>query len=120
MRILITNDDGIYAPGLRELVRALAPLGEITVIAPERQQSATGHGITLHKPLRMAPVQIDAPAAEAFATNGTPADCTILATADGRPPRTWWWPVSTWARTWARRCCTQAPPRPRWRARCRG
>ncbi len=86
MRILITNDDGIYAPGLRELVRALAPLGEVTVIAPERQQSATGHGITLHKPLRMTPVQIDAPAAEAFATNGTPADCTILATADDRPP----------------------------------
>ncbi len=86
MRILITNDDGIFAPGLQELVRALAPVGEITVIAPEREQSATGHGITLHKPLRMTPVQMQAPVAEAFATNGTPADCTILATADGRPP----------------------------------
>lgn len=85
MRILITNDDGIYAPGLLALARALAPLGEVIVIAPERQQSAAGHGITLHKPLRMSPMPIDAPVAEAFATNGTPADCTILAAADGRP-----------------------------------
>ncbi len=86
MRILITNDDGIYAPGLLALIRALAPLGEIIVIAPERQQSAAGHGITLHKPLRMTPVALDAPVAEAYATNGTPADCIILATADDRPP----------------------------------
>ncbi len=85
MRILVTNDDGIHAPGLLELVRVLAPLGELIVIAPERQQSATGHGITLHKPLRMAPVKLGAPVQEAYATNGTPADCTILATADGRP-----------------------------------
>jgi len=84
MRILITNDDGIHAPGLLALARALAPLGEVTVIAPERQQSAAGHGITLHKPLRMTPVEIDAPVTEAFATNGTPADCTILAAADDR------------------------------------
>jgi len=60
-------------------------LGEVTVIAPERQQSAAGHGITLHKPLRMTAVSLDAPVAEAFATNGTPADCTILAAADDRP-----------------------------------
>ena len=85
MRILVTNDDGIHAPGLLELARAMAPLGEVVVIAPERQKSAAGHGITLHKPLRMTPVQLDAPVEEAFATNGTPADCTILATADSRP-----------------------------------
>ncbi|MFP4250795.1 MAG: 5'/3'-nucleotidase SurE [Armatimonadota bacterium] len=85
MRILVTNDDGIHAPGLLALARALAPLGEVIVIAPERQQSAAGHGITLHKPLRMTPVDLDAPVAEAFATNGTPADCTILAAADDRP-----------------------------------
>jgi 5'-nucleotidase len=86
MRILVTNDDGIRAPGLLALARALASLGEITVIAPERQQSATGHGITLHKPLRMEPVEFDADVAGAFATNGTPADCTILSTADDSPP----------------------------------
>ncbi len=86
MRILITNDDGIQAPGLLALARSLAPLGEVIVIAPERQQSATGHGITLHKPLRMEPVNLDAEVLGAWATNGTPADCTILATADDRPP----------------------------------
>ncbi len=85
MRILVTNDDGIYAPGLLELARALAHLGEVVVIAPERQKSAAGHGITLHKPLRMTEVELDAPVAEAWATNGTPADCTILAAADNRP-----------------------------------
>lgn len=85
MRILVTNDDGIHAPGLLALARALAPLGETVVVAPEREQSAAGHGITLHKPLRMTPVEIDAPVAEAYATNGTPADCTILATAGDRP-----------------------------------
>ncbi len=85
MRILVTNDDGIFAPGILELSRALAPLGEVIVIAPERQQSAAGHGITLHKPLRMTAVEIDAPVAEAWATNGTPADCTILAAANDRP-----------------------------------
>ncbi|MFO8082024.1 MAG: 5'/3'-nucleotidase SurE [Armatimonadota bacterium] len=85
MKILVTNDDGVHAPGLLALARALAPLGEVIVIAPERQQSAAGHGITLHKPLRMTPVDLDAPVAEAFATNGTPADCTILAAADDRP-----------------------------------
>jgi 5'-nucleotidase len=85
MRILLTNDDGIHAPGLLALARALGPLGRVMVIAPERQQSAAGHGITLHKPLRMSPVTLDAPVEEAFSTNGTPADCTILATADDRP-----------------------------------
>lgn len=85
MRILVTNDDGIHAPGLLELARALVPLGEVIVIAPEGQRSATGHGITLHKPLRMTQVELDVPVAGAWATNGTPADCTILAAADNRP-----------------------------------
>ena len=85
MRILVTNDDGIHAPGLVHLARAMATLGEVIVIAPERQQSAAGHGSTLHKPLRMSAAEIDAPVAEAWATNGTPADCTVLAAADDRP-----------------------------------
>ncbi len=85
MRILITNDDGIGAPGLLALAREMAELGEVLVVAPERQQSAAGHGITLHKPLRMEPMSLDAPVVEALATNGTPADCVILATANGRP-----------------------------------
>lgn len=85
MRILVTNDDGIQARGLVVLARALAQVGQVTVIAPERQQSAAGHGITLHKPLRLDPVHFDAPVEEALTTNGTPADCVILATAGGRP-----------------------------------
>jgi 5'-nucleotidase len=76
MNILLTNDDGIFAPGLRALAEALRPLANLRVVAPEREQSASGHSITLHKPLRMDPVELDG--MSAFATNGTPADCVIL------------------------------------------
>jgi len=85
MRILVTNDDGINSPGLLALVRRLVEIGEVCVIAPEREQSAAGHGITLHKPLRMNEVRLEAPAARAYATNGTPADCVILAVAGELP-----------------------------------
>ena len=77
MRILVSNDDGIFAEGLHILVRSLSQFAEVIVIAPERQQSASGHGITLHKPLRMEKIPLQ-DAAMAFATNGTPADCVIL------------------------------------------
>ncbi|HEY3396428.1 MAG TPA: 5'/3'-nucleotidase SurE [Armatimonadota bacterium] len=87
MNILITNDDGILAPGLRALVEALMPLGTVRVVAPEREQSAAGHAITLHKPLRMDPVKLRGLPVEAYASNGTPADCVILGalTSDVRP-----------------------------------
>jgi 5'-nucleotidase len=84
MRVLLTNDDGVYAAGLRALAHALSEVAEVVVIAPERQQSATGHAITLHKPLRMEPVDLDA-AVQAFASNGTPADCVILGTVSDLP-----------------------------------
>jgi 5'-nucleotidase len=77
VRILVTNDDGISAPGLLALVAELANEAEVIVIAPERQQSATGHAITLHKPLRLDEVEITG-ATMAFSSNGTPADCVIL------------------------------------------
>ena len=51
--ILVTNDDGVHAPGLAALAEALAPLGEVWVVAPEREQSACGHALTLHRPLRI-------------------------------------------------------------------
>jgi 5'-nucleotidase len=51
MRILLTNDDGIYAPGLRALREQLLPLGEVVVVAPATEQSATGHSVTLLTPL---------------------------------------------------------------------
>jgi 5'-nucleotidase len=81
MKILITNDDGIRAPGLTALHAALRPLGEVLVIAPERPRSACGHAITLHKPLRLMPVELS-DGAEGFAINGFPADCVALGVSE--------------------------------------
>jgi 5'-nucleotidase len=84
MRILVTNDDGVFAEGLRVLVGELSQVAEVLVIAPERQQSATGHAITLHKPLRLEPVHMENTVG-AYASNGTPADCVILASLSDLP-----------------------------------
>lgn len=77
MRILLTNDDGIHAPGITAARAALLGLGEVWTVAPERPRSAAGHAITLHKPLRLTPVQL-ADGAEGWASNGTPTDCVTL------------------------------------------
>lgn len=75
MRILISNDDGIQAAGLAPLAEALAPLGEVWVVAPEQEQSARSHALTMHKPLR-----IRRRAEERwFGVSGTPADCVYMA-----------------------------------------
>ncbi len=76
-RILVTNDDGIYAEGLAALRDALAEVGAVTVVAPERPRSASGHAITLHKPLRIETVRIPW-GGEGCAVNGTPSDCVVL------------------------------------------
>ena len=73
-RILITNDDGIASRGLSELDRALGNLGRTTVVAPEREMSATSHSITLNRPLRY-----QRRGGNRFVVDGTPADCVILA-----------------------------------------
>ena len=73
-RILITNDDGINAPALAHLERALGRMGRPVTVAPEREMSATSHSITLNRPLRYREV-----APRRFAVDGTPADCVILA-----------------------------------------
>jgi 5'-nucleotidase len=88
MDILITNDDGIHAGGLLALREALAPLGEVVAVAPERPRSACGHAITLHKPLRVSRVAM-AGGGDGFASNGTPADCVALGASQhlGGPPR---------------------------------
>lgn len=78
MRILLTNDDGIYAIGLIELSKAVTCLGEVQIVAPERSRSAIGHAITLHKPLRMDPHYHTEYSVPAYASNGTPADCVML------------------------------------------
>jgi 5'-nucleotidase len=71
--ILVTNDDGIHAAGLAALAAALEPIGEVHVIAPDREQSAVGHALTLHRPLRVHRV-----GERRFAVNGTPSDCVNL------------------------------------------
>src|SRR2546427_5250360 len=71
--LLVTNDDGVHAPGLAALEAALAELGDVYVLAPEREQSACGHALTLHRPLR-----VDRLGERRFAVNGTPSDCVNL------------------------------------------
>jgi 5'-nucleotidase len=78
LRILVTNDDGIQAPGLAALKRALEPMGDVFVLAPEGPRSATGHAVTLHKPLRIYEAAL-ADGTEAWACSGTPTDCVTLA-----------------------------------------
>ena len=84
MNILLTNDDGIYAPGLAALYRELKHLGEVTVVAPESEQSAVGHSISLTTPLRVKEVCIEG-VIEGWAVSGTPADCVKIALAELLP-----------------------------------
>lgn len=78
MHIVISNDDGVMAPGIRQLATHLATFAQVTVVAPDRQQSATSHSITLHKPLHVDPVDFGSGIA-AYQVNGTPADSVKLA-----------------------------------------
>lgn len=79
MRILLTNDDGIYAPGLRALRKELQKLGDVTVVAPATEQSAVGHSITLLAPLLVQDVLDEANQPIGWAVEGRPADCVKLA-----------------------------------------
>jgi 5'-nucleotidase len=76
--ILITNDDGVTAPGIRNLVEAVKDLGKIVVVAPDRPQSGMGHAITIGQPLRLTRVHHFGDI-EAYACTGTPVDCVKLA-----------------------------------------
>ena len=78
MHILLTNDDGIHAPGIWALYSRFVEKHAVTVIAPDREQSAVGHGITLHQPLRVNKVSING-CGPGYALNGTPADCVKFA-----------------------------------------
>jgi 5'-nucleotidase len=77
--ILITNDDGITAPGIHSLVKAVKDLGDVVVVAPDKPQSGMGHAITIGVPLRLDKVKDFFDGAEAWQTNGTPVDCVKLA-----------------------------------------
>lgn len=73
MLILVTNDDGVYSPGLKTLAAAMQPLGQVVVVAPDRNRSAVGHALTLEHPLRVEQVET-----ALFAVDGTPTDCVNL------------------------------------------
>jgi 5'-nucleotidase len=82
MRLLCTNDDGILAPGLQTLTEAAERLGEVHVVAPDREQSATSHSLTLHHPVR--PVRRGD---RRWQVDGTPTDCVMLAVEALMPDR---------------------------------
>jgi 5'-nucleotidase len=76
--ILVTNDDGYYAPGIRTLVKALTRLGRVVVVAPDSERSATGHSLTLYHPLRLE-LKTDEDGLQVYSCNGMPTDCVSLA-----------------------------------------
>ncbi len=78
--ILVTNDDGITAAGIRSLVEVAREFGEVVVVAPDSPQSGQGHAITINDPLRLKKSSIFGPEVEAFECTGTPVDCVKLAT----------------------------------------
>lgn len=73
MHIMVTNDDGIHAPGIRALAEAMKELGSVTVVAPDRERSAAGHSLTLHSPLRIFKMREGW-----YAVDGTPTDCVNM------------------------------------------
>lgn len=75
--ILVTNDDGIFSAGIKKLVESMSNLGNVVVIAPDKQQSAVSSALTIHKPLRAAKAKLPG-AMEAYAVDGTPTDCVKL------------------------------------------
>lgn len=81
MNILVSNDDGVFALGIRAVANALAAAGHtVTVVCPDRERSATGHGLTLHRPLRVNQIEdVFSPDITAWACSGTPSDCVKLA-----------------------------------------
>ncbi|MBI3763668.1 MAG: 5'/3'-nucleotidase SurE, partial [Chloroflexi bacterium] len=78
MHLLVTNDDGVNAPGLLALTQALRSVGRVTVMAPDKNWSASGHVKTMHKPLRVRETRL-AYGSPAFASDGAPSDCVALA-----------------------------------------
>ena len=80
--ILVTNDDGVHAPGIRALAAALAAVGEVHVVAPDREVSACGQSLTLKHPLRAEQIEPNV-----WSVDGTPADCVNLALVKLLPRR---------------------------------
>jgi 5'-nucleotidase len=76
-RLLVTNDDGYFSPGIQALAAALAPLGDVIVVAPQTEASAVGHALTLRRPLRLEQI-----GRGVYAVDGTPTDCINIAIAE--------------------------------------
>ena len=79
MKILVTNDDGVFTDGLQALVKELKKIAPVVVVAPDREQSAIGTAVTLHQPLRVRRVRPLVPEVDTYSVEGTPSDCVILA-----------------------------------------
>lgn len=88
MRILLTNDDGVHAPGLWAAAEVLSELGEVVVLAPDRDMSGMGTAMTLMNVVRVQDVPSPVPGVKAYSVQGTPADCVVLGSEKllGRPP----------------------------------
>ncbi len=80
MRILITNDDGIYSPGIAALAKIASRFGEVRIVAPDVEQSSMGHAVTHSRPLSYKKSPIEFQNIDAYRVNGTPADCVALGT----------------------------------------
>lgn len=80
--ILVTNDDGISAPGLRALISVMKELGDVAVVAPDSPQSATGHAITINNTLTINKVDIDPDIETEYSCSGTPVDCVKFAVSE--------------------------------------
>ncbi|MCD6064556.1 MAG: stationary-phase survival protein SurE [Flavipsychrobacter sp.] len=80
MRILITNDDGIYSPGIAALAKVASKFGEVKIVAPDVEQSSMGHAVTHSRPISLKKSPITFEGIEAYRVNGTPADCVALGT----------------------------------------
>jgi 5'-nucleotidase len=88
LKVLVSNDDGIFSPGIHELARAIAKVAdEVIVVAPDVEQSASGHAITIRRPLRYRRTRLEElPDMVCYRVDGTPADCVVLGVHnEGRP-----------------------------------
>lgn len=79
MKILVTNDDGIDAPGLWAVVKELQKVGQVAVVAPQQEQSGVGTSVSLRKPIKVSKVEPQLTGVETYSVEGTPADCVIIA-----------------------------------------
>ena len=80
--ILVTNDDGITAPGVRTLINTMSGLGDVVVVAPDKPQSAMGHAITINSTLYLNKISDDNAAITEYSCSGTPVDCVKMAVSE--------------------------------------